>query len=363
MYGSKSPSSSARESRLLSIPKRTSPCGFPFVSSARLTISPASPPCRIVSFSPLSCSNAAFTSFGIANESCVTSTTSLLSLSPEPPQPAATNRAARPPAHPDLVTKRHEDASRSGPGWTAIRQPRATVTWASVAAKTFETPRLVPAAQGLAVERVLEPARRDALGRAVEGEQRDDLAGRARQRPRAADHRDPVVVEVRVDRRRSRSGRRRAAGASRAGGRAGRRRCRSRGSAMARGRSPRRARARGRSRPWPPGAARPRAPAASAAASPAVETESKSPIARSMRSPSASARSTPASAAITMRAVRQLGHGDSRRDALRQRRRRSRAPRAYLRWHYPDQVLRVGGALSHPLSPVVPELPVSLPPS
>ena len=35
----------------------------------------------------------------------------------------------------------------------------------------------------------------------------------------------------------------------------------------------------------------------------------------------------------------------------------------FLRWHYPDQVLRVGGALSRPLSPVVPELPVSLPPS
>ena len=88
-YGASSPAPTARERRLLSTPKIASPCGFPFVRSARLSISPASPPCRIVSFSPLSCSNAALTSFGIANESWVTSTTSLLPL-PEPPQPAAT---------------------------------------------------------------------------------------------------------------------------------------------------------------------------------------------------------------------------------------------------------------------------------
>ena len=50
------------------------------------------------------------------------------------------------------------------------------------------------------MERVLEPARRDPFGRAVDRQQRDDLAGRACQRARAADHREPVAVEVRIDR-------------------------------------------------------------------------------------------------------------------------------------------------------------------
>ena len=160
--------------------RATSPCGFPFVSSARLTISPASPPCRIVSFSPLSCSNAAFTVLR-DRERVVRDEHDLLALaSPEPPHPAATTASATASAPQTLCQSVTRTPLGSGPGWTAIRQPRATVTWASVAAKTFETPRLVPAGRVSSCERVLEPARRDALGRAVEGEQRDELAGRAR---------------------------------------------------------------------------------------------------------------------------------------------------------------------------------------
>ena len=326
-----------------------------------MSISPASPPCRIVSFSPLSCSNAALTSFGIANESWVTSTTSLLPL-PEPPQPAATTASTAANAPTSSVPAGHTDSSRSGPGWTASRQPRATLTTASVAAKTFETPRLVPAGRVSSRSGYSSPLVVTPSAGPCTGSSETSLAGRARQGALAADHPDAVVVEVRIDRgarialvaeQQERAEQVVEPAAAR---------CRSRGCVRARARLRRRARARGRSRPWRRGCRSIAAPAASAAASPAGETESKSPIARSMRSPSASARSMPESAAITKA---RSGRSAARqgRDALRQRRRRSRAPRAYLRWHYPDQVLRVGGALSRPLSPVVPELPVSLAPS
>ena len=139
------PRRAPRERRLLSIPKSTSPCGLPFVRSARLTASPASPPCRIRSFSPLSRSNAALTGFGIANESCVTRTTSVCFGARRSPA------AARPDAQRDERTRARARAcdavSRrllSRAGRTASRQPRSTVTRASRSAKTFETPRLVP---------------------------------------------------------------------------------------------------------------------------------------------------------------------------------------------------------------------------
>ncbi len=92
-YASNTSPSSARCSRLLSIPNRTSPSGLPAVRSARVTTSPASPAFRIFSVSPLSASNACFTSFEIAKESCVTSTTSVGGLSP-PPQPAPASSTA-----------------------------------------------------------------------------------------------------------------------------------------------------------------------------------------------------------------------------------------------------------------------------
>ena len=58
-YSSNRSPSSARERRLSSIPKMTSPCGSPAVRSARLSVSSASPAWRIRSVSPLSSSNAA----------------------------------------------------------------------------------------------------------------------------------------------------------------------------------------------------------------------------------------------------------------------------------------------------------------
>ena len=90
--------------------------------------------------SPLSASNACFTSFEIANESCVTSTTSVGGSS-LPPQPATASSAAirsataapcEPPCH------------AAPPGLMASRTPSSTEMRASSDSKTFETPRLEP---------------------------------------------------------------------------------------------------------------------------------------------------------------------------------------------------------------------------
>ena len=233
---------------------------------------------------------------------------------------------------------------------------------ASAAAKTFETPRVVPGLSVSSCKRILEPARRDACGRAVHGQQRDEVAGRARQRPRPTDHRDPVAVQIRIDRRRRITGVGEqqdraeqvvepAAGAADDEDPRGLERDGSveRELEIGRvlgGRVPLDDRSRRFGGREPGGRDR-------------VEIADRTIDAEPEREPTVDAcvcRDHIGAA----RAARARLQG---RDALRQRRRRSRLPRAYLRWHYPDQVLRVGGASSHPLSPVVPELPVSLPPS
>ena len=94
---------------------------------------------------------------------------------------------------------------------------------------------------------------------------------------------------------------------------------------------------------------------ASAAASAPGETESRSPTTTSTSSPSESARSSPPSAAITVGVAGRLDDGARPRgddDDIR-------LVHAFLRWHYPGQVLRVGGA-SAALSARSPELPGSL---
>ncbi len=78
--------------------------------------------------------------------------------------------------------------SSSGPGRTASRQPRATVMRASVGAEDVGDPAARAGRQGLVAEGVLEPFGRDALGRPVQREQREELARHAGQRPRAPDH-------------------------------------------------------------------------------------------------------------------------------------------------------------------------------
>ena len=164
-YGSKMSPSSARERTLLSTPKITSPCGLPCVSIAWLTISPASPPWRILQREAALRSNAAFTSFETANESCVTSTT-CFGRSPPPPQPADEPTATS--SERDRQTDLQQTVARGlmtvAPGPDREEHARSSVTRASVPAKTFETPRVVPG-RGLAAQGIVEPVGRDARRR------------------------------------------------------------------------------------------------------------------------------------------------------------------------------------------------------
>ena len=152
-YSSSRSPSSARERMLSSIPKMTSPCGSPAVSSALLSVSFASPPWRIRSWRPVSFSNARLTSFETAKESCVTSTTSFGCAA----APAATGarasrgrRSGEPPRrerpcaetvavpHGARLAPRRTDREEDAVG-RASRGPRPAV-------KTFDTPRVEPGA-------------------------------------------------------------------------------------------------------------------------------------------------------------------------------------------------------------------------
>ena len=200
------------------------------------------------------------------------------------------------------------------------------------------------------------------LRRAVQREQRDQLAGLALDRALAAHDVDPRAADRGVDAGSGEAGRRaRAAGG---GGRAGRRCSRERGSGRARMPVPPPARARGRWRPSRRDGGRcGRRPSAAATASGAAE--SKSPTATATSRPRARACSRPPSTATTAASsgtdnalgARRRPACDHHHDFVRH---------AFLRWHYPDRVLRVGGALEAALSARLPRAPryvnLSLPP-
>src|SRR3954453_23280795 len=76
-YDWKRPLSRARESRVLSTPKKTSPCGLSLVRIALLTACPASPSLRTLTLYPDCFSNAAWTPFETAHESWLTRVTVL----------------------------------------------------------------------------------------------------------------------------------------------------------------------------------------------------------------------------------------------------------------------------------------------
>ena len=258
MYGSNRPASSARESRLLSIPKRTSPCGFPFVSSARLTISPASPPWRIVSFSPLSCSNAAFTSRRDRERVVRDEHDLLAAAAPRAAARRCDERGADDDQRrPDFVPNRHKDSSRFG-GRADGQQAAARDGDARFGGgEDVRDPAARAGRQGLVAERVLEPLGRDALRRRrAAGSRERSSPGRSRERARAADDVRLRRAEPGVDRHaRVALVREQQQRAEQVVEPAAARR-RSRGSGTARARARRRARARDRSRPWRPGVAR-----------------------------------------------------------------------------------------------------------
>ncbi len=121
-----------------------------------------------------------------------------------------------------------------------------------------------------------------------------------------------------------------------------------------RGRAP----ARGRSRPSQPGGARcerprPRPP-------PRLRpTPSRSRRPRPSRRARVRARmSSPRSAATTGAPMRHVPRRARIRRIPSRHHHHDLFRHAFLRWHYPDQVLRVGGALVRPLSPAVPSSPL-----
>src|SRR3954447_4215045 len=72
-YFSNTPASSARERKVLSTPKNTSPIGFDLVRITWLSAAPASPDCRTLTLTPVCFVKAASTDFDTAKESWVTS--------------------------------------------------------------------------------------------------------------------------------------------------------------------------------------------------------------------------------------------------------------------------------------------------
>src|SRR6478672_13859987 len=72
-YFANTPASSARERKVLSTPKNTSPIGFDLVRTTWLSAAPASPDCKTFTVVPVCFVKAASTDLDTANESCVTS--------------------------------------------------------------------------------------------------------------------------------------------------------------------------------------------------------------------------------------------------------------------------------------------------
>ncbi len=122
-----------------------------------------------------------------------------------------------------------------------------------------------------------------------------------------------------------------------------------------RARAPRRVRARDRWRPWRRDAGRRGRRRARPRQAPRRSTESRSPTTICGRRPSVRLQSSPPSAAITTASPTSGSESDALTGCDDDH--RLRLLHAFLRWHYPDQVLRVGGAVAA-LSARLPELPV-----
>ena len=134
--------------------------------SARLSVSFASPAWRIRSVSPLSSSNAAFTVLR-DRERVVREQHDLGRRRPRRPRsrrPRPPLRRRGSPRRASACDEKLQAASRAltastAPGRIASSTPVSTVTRASVPLKTFDTPRLDPGCERLGGERVLEARR------------------------------------------------------------------------------------------------------------------------------------------------------------------------------------------------------------
>ena len=184
----------------------------------------------------------------------------------------------------------------AAPGRIARRTPVATVSRASVPAKTFETPRLEPgssvsAASGYSRPSVTTPVAAPPRARSVRSSPGCPAIVRSPRRTWTTASPTSASSSAR------RSAPHRAGGATRRGGRGGRRRSRRRARAARRERPPRPGRARGRSRPLPRVADRPACRRFRRGERRVHRIEVAD--ATSTESPSAAARSRPPSAATT----------------------------------------------------------------
>src|SRR6266550_8279068 len=199
----KRPSSRARLSRVLSTPKNTSPRGLLLVRIAWLTAAPASPDGSTSTFTPVCFVNCRMTLFETLNESCVMSVI-VVPLEPVGADAVAATGPAAATAVARIETAIVSTRSRrmSGSSEVGLHGQQGAVLDRDGRDGFGELVAQPPGGSGqevLAVERVPQARRPRAAGGSTGGEQRAQVARRARQTRRAVDDGDEVVIQTRLD--------------------------------------------------------------------------------------------------------------------------------------------------------------------
>src|SRR5439155_11369524 len=180
-----SPSSSARLSSVLSTPKNTSPSGLLLVRIAWLTAAPASPDGSTSTFTPVCLVNCRMTLFETANESWVMSVI-VVPLEPVGADAVAATGPAAATAVARIETASVSTRSRrmSGSSEVGLHGQQGAVLHRDGRDRFGELVAQPPGGSGqevLAVERVPQARRPHAAGGSTGGEQRAQVARRARQ--------------------------------------------------------------------------------------------------------------------------------------------------------------------------------------
>src|SRR5437764_2463098 len=199
----KRPSSSARLSSVLSTPKNTSPSGLLLVRIAWLTAAPASPDGSTSTFTPVCFVNCRMTLFETANESWVMSVI-VVPLEPVGADAVATTGPAAATAVARIETASVSTRSRrmSVSSEVGLHGEQGAVLDRDGRERFGELVAQPAGGSGqevFAVERIQQARRPHAAGGAAGGEQRAQIARRARQARVAADDGDQRVIQPRRD--------------------------------------------------------------------------------------------------------------------------------------------------------------------